>query len=91
MIYWHSRSSHTREGERERETNEPGEHLTVKTPDSSYSDLITSKVDSIHHPQRNTVTMNQPKHSNCFVFSNCLGSLISKNICALPSRMLLYI
>ena len=46
----------------ERETNEPGEHLTVKTPDSSYSDLITSKVDSIHHPQRiyntNCVTMN---------------------------------
>ena len=57
---------------RGRETSEPGEHLTVKTPDSSYSDLITSKVDSIHHPQRNTVTMNQPKHSNCFVFSNVL-------------------
>ena len=58
LIYWHSRSSHTWE----RETNEPGEHLTVKTPDSSYSDLITSKVDSIHHPQRiyntNCVTMN---------------------------------
>ena len=58
---------------RGRETSEePGEHLTVKTPDSSYSDLITSKVDSIHHPQRNTVKMNQPKHSNCFVFSNVL-------------------